>query len=1466
VQLLGWPLGRRTTGETLTRNAREVDKFDATGRLTSLTDLNNYTTTLNYNAAGGKLGTIADPSGRTLTIDYGGGTRIIKVTDTANPAWVVSFGYDGAGNLNAMTDVGGGLTQFTYDGLHRMLTMLDPNQQGAPSPVPVTNHYDGAGRIDWQKDQLNRQTSFDYTSTAGSTKVTDPKGNVTVYEYKYGLLQSMTKASGTSVQAKWLYEYDMATLGVTKVTDPNNHATTIVYDANGNLTTSIDPLGRMTASVFDALNKPTKVTDPKGVETNLEYNGGGNLTKVTTAGQITSYTYTDATHPGDVITMSNPLGTWSYNYKDDLANDKWGNVTSVIDPTPQHRTTKFCYDAVGRRTASISPRGVASGVNCATTPLPAPFTTYTTYNKFGDPLVVTDPLVHAVTKVYDANRNLKSVTDALNKQTTYTYDKANQLTKVNRPDTTHLDYDYFADGSLNHYYDGAAKATTYTYDAQGRLATEADPLNRITGYGYDLGGNRLSVTQPGGNCGSVPKVNCVTCGYDVADQVTSITYSDGTTPNVSNIVYDADGQRTSMTDGTGTSTWAWDDLHRLTQSKDGSGAIVGYGYDPPNRKTTVVYPGTTGTVTREYDQAGRMISVKDWSNRTTGFDYDADGFMINENYPNAGTIDTFTPDNAGNLQTAVAKTGTTTLTSFNYSRDQADQVSGVLSSGVPADSHSYSYTPLNQLKNVDATTYGYDAADNLTTLASGPTMGYDVANQATSIVRPTGTSVMGYDTRGNRTSSTPTTGPGSTYGYDQANRLTSFDPTTYASSVAGGWYHSLAVKSDGSVSAMGYNGLGQLGNGTVTSSSTTVPVSGLSGVTAVAGGAYNSVALRSDGTVWTWGWNAVGQLGNGTTADSSVPVPVKDLTGVVAIAAGGSHNLALRNDGTVWAWGINDNGQLGDGTVSMRTVPVLVAGLSGVVGISGGYSHSVAVKADGTVWSWGYNGFGQLGDNTTTERHSPVQAQGLTGVASVAAGWYHTVALKGDGSVRAWGYNAQGQLGNGTTTNAVVPPAGAVLTGIRAISAGAYSSMAVVAADSSVKGWGRNVNGQLGNGTAVDTSTPVLSSTLTGIKGMSATMGSHGLALRSDGTVASWGYNPYGALGDGSTSDRTTPVTVSSYNRGTTKRATYGYDGSGLRVSKTVSGGIKRFAWDRSGGLPMALSDGDRTFIYGPGGLPLEQIDATGNATWFHHDQLGSTRLLTDAAGAAVGTFTYDAYGNLTARGGNGTTPLGYVGEFSDAETGMQYLRARYYDSATGQLISRDPLAVRTGSVYGYVGGNPLNFVDPSGLNKCEVGANPLRWAGNATDCASKADPKQVVQTINSLSTYVAGAAGLCTVAGAASVIGAPVAAVCASVGAIAVTVNLGTGVALTVTGNKSPTSLAIDGALAGLSGGAVGAAQASERYAVANARTGGILGFLGVPTAKELLGGLGWAFGWTISAVGNGFGILREGMGWCTT
>ena len=342
-------------------------------------------------------------------------------------------------------------------------------------------------------------------------------------------------------------------------------------------------------------------------------------------------------------------------------------------------------------------------------------------------------------------------------------------------------------------------------------------------------------------------------------------------------------------------------------------------------------------------------------------------------------------------------------------------------------------------------------------------------------------------------------------------------------SVAGGQYHSVALRSDGSVWAWGLNGNGQLGNGSTTASSTPVQVTGLpTTVTAIAAGGYFSLALLSNGTVWAWGSNNSGQLGNGTTTDSSIPVQVSGLTGVTSITGGVYHALAVRSDGTLWAWGYNVDGQLGNGTTTNSTTPVQV-GLGGVVAIAAAGFHSVATRSDGTVWAWGLNGNGELGNGTTTNSTTPVQVSGLSRVTALAAGGYHSLALRSDGTVWVWGYNGYGQLGNGTVSDSSTPVQVPGLGGVVALTAGFLHSVAA-RSDGTVWAWGLNGNGQLGNGTTTNATTPVQVS----IGGVTAigVGGYHSLLARNDGTLWACGLNGNGQLGNGTTTNATTPVQV----------------------------------------------------------------------------------------------------------------------------------------------------------------------------------------------------------------------------------------------------------------------------------------------------------------------------------------------------
>jgi len=338
--------------------------------------------------------------------------------------------------------------------------------------------------------------------------------------------------------------------------------------------------------------------------------------------------------------------------------------------------------------------------------------------------------------------------------------------------------------------------------------------------------------------------------------------------------------------------------------------------------------------------------------------------------------------------------------------------------------------------------------------------------------------------------------------------------------------------SSGAVRAWGLNSNGQLGSGTTTDSA--VPVSSnINGIKKVAGGSMHSLALKGDGTVRAWGDNELGQLGDGTTTDRNIPVKVHGLTNVVAIAAGCYHSLALKRDGTVWAWGSNKWGSLGDGTTTGRNIPVKVHGLTNVVAIAAGCWHSLALKRDGTVRAWGDNYSGQLGDGTnaptpwgTNISNVPVTVKNLAGIKAIDGGYNFSVALKRDGTVRAWGANLSGQLGDGTTTDHYVRGTVKNLSGVTALAAatGGFHILALKG-DGTVRAWGDNYSGQLGDGTTTEKNLAVKVKNLAGVKRVAA--GTYkSLALKGDGTVRAWGDNYSGQLGDGTTTPRTTPVKV----------------------------------------------------------------------------------------------------------------------------------------------------------------------------------------------------------------------------------------------------------------------------------------------------------------------------------------------------
>lgn len=330
----------------------------------------------------------------------------------------------------------------------------------------------------------------------------------------------------------------------------------------------------------------------------------------------------------------------------------------------------------------------------------------------------------------------------------------------------------------------------------------------------------------------------------------------------------------------------------------------------------------------------------------------------------------------------------------------------------------------------------------------------------------------------------------------QPNPVTLGTSSDDVTGISGGRFHTLFLKANGSVQSTGSNNFGQLGDGTLNTSTTPGEVNGLSNVVAISAGLRHSLALLSNGTVMAWGSTAQGQLGGGgdNCGPQNCPTPgaIPELSNVIAIEAGLEHSLALKSDGTVWAWGRNGNGQIGNGTEgnclcdTIFQVGIGVPEFNNIISIKAGESHSIALKSNGTVWVWGNNTFGTVGNGASGGNQLlPVQNVNITGVSQIAAGFNFNVALKPDGTVFAWGFNTRGNMGNGTSGGGVATPVQSTITNVIDIKTTGVHTLAKKS-DGSIWAWGWNQHGEIGIGVA-DTglgcqcrSTPVQSNVGTG--------------------------------------------------------------------------------------------------------------------------------------------------------------------------------------------------------------------------------------------------------------------------------------------------------------------------------------------------------------------------------------------------
>jgi alpha-tubulin suppressor-like RCC1 family protein len=564
-----------------------------------------------------------------------------------------------------------------------------------------------------------------------------------------------------------------------------------------------------------------------------------------------------------------------------------------------------------------------------------------------------------------------------------------------------------------------------------------------------------------------------------------------------------------------------------------------------------------------------------------------------------------------------------------------------------------------------------------------------------------------------------------------------------AVAVDAGDYHTCAILDNGDMKCWGYDFKGQLGDGgsntnTNAPSSTAIDLGTGRTAVAVSAGAYHTCAILDNSDLKCWGWDDYGQLGDGgtntdTNAPSSTAIDLDTGRTAVAVSAGAYHTCAILDNGDLKCWGWDDYGQLGDGGTNTDTnAPSSTAIDLGTgrtaVAMSTGETHTCAILDNGKAKCWGRDLFGQLGDggsNTatnapssttidlgtgrtmavserdldgdgvlnifdstpyppTTNPPNPLPQRNVAGFqegsiytnSTLASGMKHTCALLDDGTVSCWGDNTYSQLGDGTATERNTPAQTSSLGTGRtavAISSGLYYSCAILD-DASVSCWGYNYYGELGDGTTTQRNTPTQTSSLgTGRTAVAISSGYyHTCAILDDGSVSCWGYNYYGELGDGTTINRTVPTQTSSLGTGRTAVA---LSSGGYHTCAILDdGSVSCWGWNRDG----QLGDGTTTDRNTP--TQTSSLGTNRTAVAISSGGFHTCAILDDASVSCWGVNAYGILGDGTIT--DRTTPT----QTSSLGTGRTAVAISSAGSYTCAILDDGSVSCWGSNYYGQLG------------------------------------------------------------------------------------------------------------------------------------------------------------------------------------
>lgn len=720
------------------------NEYDASGRLVSTTDAFGKTINLSHRLATNQE-VVTDRLGHSRVLEYDARGNVIRETDALGKVTTRTFDgndqllsetdplghttrytYDASRNLTEVTDSLGNLTRYTYDPRGQALTTTDPLGH------TTRNTYDGSGNLLETEDPLGNITSYTYDSRGKVLSRTDAKGGITSFEYdargnvvreidaignatistydRNGnrLTQTTTRTKSTGSETlTWRYTYDHTGRLVSTV-QPGGSSTSTTYNSTGQVSETVDPLGRRTAFTYDELGRQTRTDYPDGTTESSAYDAEGRLVATTDrGGRVTTYLYDPLSRLMKTTFPDTASTTSTY--------DEAGRLVASTDA--RNNTATYEYDAAGRRTRVLDAIGGQTDFE------------------------------------YDAAGNQVAVTDANRQTTSFVYDNAGQLVRTSFPDGTSRQAEYDELGRRVAETDQAGKTTRFGYDALGRLVAVTDALDQVTRYTYDEPGNRISQTDANGHTtrfeydavgrmtrrelpdGAAEQLGydmvgnltskrdfagrTISFSYDLANRLTQKTYPGGTSVG---FTYTATGGRASMVDARGTTSYTYDARDRLAEMVYPDGRKLTYSWDANGNRTAVTaqVAGQVLTTSSTYDPLNRLDTVTDPRGKVYDHGYDANGNRTSVAYPN-GVQTSYTYDSLNRL------TGLRTQTSV----------------GAVVQSSAYTLGPAGnrmRIEEQDGTVrnYGYDALYRLT--------GETVARAGATVY----TKMFRYDPVGNR--------------------------------------------------------------------------------------------------------------------------------------------------------------------------------------------------------------------------------------------------------------------------------------------------------------------------------------------------------------------------------------------------------------------------------------------------------------------------------------------------------------------------------------------------------------------------------------------------------------------------------------------------------------------------------------------------------------------------------------------